>query len=295
MSSGFGTQFSFGSGYVYGIPLASSQSYTLTPQLTPVLLGTLQDCSYDISSTIKELYGQLQFAVAIGRGPAKFTGKTKVGSFSAEALNTFFFGPGSDGSALPQTVSLTGQLAQGVIEGSGQFIPSSIQVVNKEVGTASSSSYTFANTASGKMDTNLGVYYSATGNYLQEVTSNPGLGQYTFSQATGTWVFASSGTDPAANSAGGITVAYAWTPTTPTRILQAINNNAFPMGSAPTFEIVHNIPYSTGGTDTTLKIYSAISSKLSFGFKNSDFTVPDLDFTMFANASGRVMDLITYT
>jgi hypothetical protein len=55
---------------------------------------------------------------------------------------------------------------------------------------------------------------------------------------------------------------------------------------------VHNIPYSTGGTDVTFKIYSAVASKLSFGFKNTDFTIPDIDFTMFANSAGKVFDII---
>jgi len=266
MSAG-GQQFSFGSGFVYGIPLLGSN-------LTPVLLGTLQECSYDISSSIKELYGQLQFSVAIGRGPAKFTGKAKIGAFSAEALNTFFFGPGSDGSATPTTVG-------------------GIQGVNKEVGTTSTNTYQFANHALGTFDLNLGVYYSVSGLYLTQVTASPAVGQYSVNASTGTWTFAAG--DAAANAAGGITVAYTWLPSSPTRLIQSINNNAFPMGSAPVFEIVHNIPYATGGTDTTIKIYSAISSKLSFGFKNSDFTVPDLDFTIFANSAGKVLDLITST
>jgi len=262
-----GQQFSFGSGYVYGIPLIGTN-------LTPVLLGTLQECSYDISSSIKELYGQLQFAVAIGRGPAKFTGKAKVGAFSAEALNTFFFGVGSDGSAAPTTAG-------------------GIQGVNKEIGTTSTNTYQFANHTLGTFDTNLGVYYTASGLYLTEVSASPTVGQYAINSSTGVWTFSSS--DTAANSAGGITVAYTWLPTSPTRLIQSINNNAFPMGSAPVFEIVHNIPYATGNTDVTLKIYSAISSKLSFGFKNSDFTVPDLDFTIFANSAGKVLDLVTST
>lgn len=266
MSAG-GQQFSFGSGFLYGIPLAGTN-------LTPVLLGTLQEVSYDISSSVKELYGQLQFPVAIGRGQAKFTGKAKMGAFSAEMWNTFFFGPGSDGSATPTTV--------GAILG-----------VDKEVGTPASNTYQFANHSLGNFDLNLGVYYSATGLYLTQVASGPTVGQYSINPATGTWTFNAS--DTGANSAGGITVAYTWLPTTPTQLIQAINNNAFPMGSAPVFQIVHHIPYITGGTNSTLKIYSALSSKLSFGFKNSDFTIPDVDFSIFANAAGKVMDLILGT
>lgn len=259
-----GQQFSFGSGYIYGIPITGTA-------ITPVLLGTLQDVMYDISSTTKELYGQLQFAAAIGRGPAKFTGKAKMGAFSAEMWNTFFFGPGSDGSAAPTTVG-------------------AILAVNREVGSPSAQIYTAAMSGGGTFDTDLGVTYNLTGLALTKVPSGtPVTGQYKVS-AAGVYTFAVA--DGPANAANGIVVAYTYLPTTPTRLIQGINNNAFPMGSAPTFQIVHDIPYATGGSGMTLKIYSAIASKLAFGFKNTDFTIPDIDFMMFANAAGKVMDII---
>lgn len=272
MSAG-GQQFSFGSGFIYGIPLTGTN-------LTPVLLGTLQDVTYDISSSLKELYGQLQFPVAVGRGPAKFTGKAKMGAFSAEMWNTYFFGPGASGGASPTTV--------GAIEG-----------INREVGTTTTHAYVFANTASGTFDLDLGVTYGpgATalkqGLALTKVASAPAIGQYSVNTGTGTWTFNTSDTD--ANATSGIAVAYTWLRTTPTQLIQTIFNADFPLGSAPSFEIVHNIPYVTGGTQVTLKIYAAVASKLSFGFKNTDFTIPDIDFGMFANQSGRVLDIITST
>lgn len=271
-----GTQFSFGSGYVYGIPLQGTN-------LTPCLLGTLQDCSYDISASTKELMGQLQFPVAVGRGPAKFTGKAKMGAFSAEMWNTFFFGPGLTGTATPVSSS------------------AGIVTVNRELGTPTSHTYTVTSLATpgGTFDTDLGVTYGPgaaaayQGVALQKVTSVTAAGQYSVNTSTGVYTFFTSDTN--ANATNGIAVAYTYAPTTPTRVIQSIINSDFPMGSAPTFEIVHSIPYATGGTDVTLKIYAAMASKLSFGFKNSDFTVPDIDFTIFANSGGRVMDIITFS
>jgi hypothetical protein len=266
MSAG-GQQFSFGSGFLYGIPISGGG-------LTPVLLGTLQDCAYDISSSTKELFGQLQFPVAVGRGPAKFTGKAKMGAFSAEMWSTFFFGAGSDNSALPTTTN-------------------AVLGVDKEIGTTTTNAYQFSNHASGTFDLNLGVYYTVSGLYLTQVASGPAVGQYSINTSTGTWTFNAG--DTAANAANGITVAYTWAPSASTNLIMSINNNAFPMGSAPTFQIVHHVPYITGNTTMTVKIYGAMSSKLSFGFKNSDFTVPDIDFSMFANAAGKVLDIITST
>jgi len=271
MSAG-GQQFAFGSGFLYGIPLTGTN-------LTPVLLGTLQDTTYDISASNKELYGQLQFPVATGRGPAKFTGKSKMGAFSAEMWNTFFFGPGLTGLAAPTTVG-------------------AIQGVDSENGTPASNTYQFATHASGTFDTDLGVVYGpgATaqkqGLRLTKVASAPAIGQYSVNTGTGTWTFNASDTD--ANVANGVNVAYTWLPSAPTQLIQTIYNSDFPLGSAPTFEIIHHIPSTVGGqaTAVTLKIYGAMASKLSFGFKNTDFTIPDIEFSMFANSAGRVMDII---
>lgn len=256
--------FSFGSGYLYGIPLTGNAT-----QQTPVRLGTLQEVSYDISSTTKELYGQNQFAASIGRGPAKFTGKAKMGQFSSIAWNNLFFGPGSDSSAYPTNGS------------------SAVVTVNGETGTVASHAYTAValTTPGGTFDTDLGAYY-VTGVPLTKVATLTAAGQYTVS-AAGIYTLFSS------DSATQIVINYTYAPTVGVQVIQSINNNAFPMGAAPVFQIVHSIPYATGGTSTTLKIYSAISSKLSFGFKNTDFTVPDIDFQMFANAAGKVIDIMT--
>lgn len=265
MTASIGVQsFSFGSGYLYGIPLNAAAT-----QQSPVRLGVLQECSYDISSTTKEVYGQNQFAAAIGRGAAKFTGKAKMGQFSSIAWNNFFFGPGSDGSAYPTNGT------------------SAIVTVNNETGTVATHAYTAAalTTPGGTFDTDLGAYYTS-GVPLTKVTTLTAAGQYTVSNA-GVYTLFSS------DSATQLIVNYTYSPTAATQVIQAINNNAFPMGAAPVFEIVHSIPYGTGGTNATFKIYSAISNKLAFGFKNNDFTMPEIDFQMFANAAGKVLDIIT--
>ena len=260
-------QFSFGSGYLYGLPVSGSTS------IQPQLLGTLQEVTYDISSSVKELYGQYQFAAAVGRGPAKFTGKAKFGQFNSVAWNNFFFGTGTDGSAAPSV-------------GTG-----SIVTVNREVGSATTQAVTFANTANGTFTDDLGLYYAVTGNALIKVTTgSPATGQYKVS-AVGVYTVASA--DTAANAASGLVLAYTYQPTSATRVVQSINNTAFPMGAAPVFQIIHDIPYTSGSTNVGFKIYSAMSNKLAMTFKNEDFTVPEIDFTLFANSAGKVMDIIT--
>jgi hypothetical protein len=275
-------QFSFGSGFLYGIPLQGS-----TSQQNPTLLGTLQDVSYDITSSTKELYGQLQFPVAIGRGPAKFTGKAKMGNFSAQIWNTFFFGPGLSGGAYPvSTSAAVVTIFREGTAGTGTLIPATpFQVTAAALASPG-----------GTFDTDLGVYFGTAGNNpnagepLQKVTGTPATQQYSVS-AAGVYTFASADH----TSGYGVFLSYTYAPTTASRWIQSINNSDYPMGAAPVFEIVHYIPYTTGGTDVTLKIYSAISNKLTIDFKNDNFSVPDIDFTMFANSAGKVLDVITFS
>ena len=95
-------QFVFGAGTVLAIPSAAAQ--------TPVAFGTLQDVSVEFSFTNKELTGQYQYPVAVGRGPAKVSGKAKAATFSANFFNQAFFGiapvAGSSNSVINSAASV---------------------------------------------------------------------------------------------------------------------------------------------------------------------------------------------
>jgi len=78
-------QYSFGSGILYG------RSLTNTPA-TPVRFGALQGVSLEFAFTTKELYGQYQFPIALGRGTGKITGKADFAQFNAQTFNDLFFG-----------------------------------------------------------------------------------------------------------------------------------------------------------------------------------------------------------
>lgn len=80
--------YEFGSGTVWGCPVAGN----LPTNPTPLKLGTLQDVSLDLSFEIKELYGQLQFPVSVARAKGKITGKAKFGRLNSNFFNQFFFG-----------------------------------------------------------------------------------------------------------------------------------------------------------------------------------------------------------
>lgn len=243
-------QFSFGSGFLYGIPSGANP--------TPQLFGVLQEASVDISFTNKKLYGQNQFPVAIGRGPGSVTGKAKAASISSRAFNTLF---------------------TGLADAAGGLL-----VTNQEAMVPAAGTATVSVTAGFADD--LGVVYAATGISLQRVAAAPALGQYAVNTTTGVYTF-NTGDNTIA-----MIVSYTNTTASGTVARSTIYTNQ-PMGSSPVFQVVYSIPYPALGTALTFKFYQATSIKLSMGFKNEDFTVPEFDFECFANTSGQVYQLTT--
>jgi len=242
-------QFSFGSGNLYAIPPGANPS--------PVLFGTLQECSIDISFSLKELHGQNQFAVAVGRGAAKITGKAKAATISAAAMNTIFTG----------TAVATGGLA----------------ITTGEIGSVVASAYTVLGAAGFAED--LGVTMIATGVAMTCVASTPVAGvSYT---VTSGGVYGFAVTDVGTNN---ISVSYS--ANVATGLKSAIITNPL-MGAAPVFMAELNVPNASMNTVLNLKLYQCISSKLTMTFKNEDFTVPEFDFSCFANAAGQVYQITT--
>jgi hypothetical protein len=215
---------------------------------TPVQFGILQDVSVDFEFTNKELTGQYQFPVAVARAQGKISGKIKAAQFSANGFNTAFFG----------SAVTTGSLL----------------VTASEPAVITSSTYTAANAAT--FATDLGCRYANTGTILTKVASSPTVGQYSVS-AGGVYTFAS------ADSTAAITVAYSYT--------SASNGNSIAignplMGQAPTFKMTLNNLYNS--KLWTLTLNQCQASKLSLDFKNEDWTVPEFNYSAFADASNNV-------
>ena len=231
---------------------------------TPVRVGTLQDVSVDMSFDVKELYGAYQAPVAVARGKQKITGKAKFAKINARQFNDAFFG---------QTLA-TGMQVQVVDEGGpgGLSISSGSDTV--VVANASSMS-------AGSPGVDLGVFNAATGIQFLAVASAPTAGQYAWNGTTGTYTF--SATDQTAGVK--VIVSYSYAETTTGGRITATNQL---MGSSPTFQVRLGNQY--GGNGMGLILYAAIPTKLSMAFKNEDFTVPDFEFSAFADALGRTFD-----
>ena len=233
-----------------GIMYAKSSVANATPQS----FGTLQNTSLDFSYTVKDLYGQMNQAVAIGQGPMKITGKAQSANFQARFFNDIFFGA---------TIA------------AGETL-----VASNEAGTIPGTPFqiTVANAATFVED--LEVIYTATGLHLVKVASAPAAGQYSVNAATGMFTFAAADTTMA------VQISYSYTSAT---LGQKVSVVQRPVGVAPTFNIVLVGGYN--GSSNVFKLYSCVASKLSIATKLNDFSMPSFEFQGFANVGGQVLDM----
>lgn len=218
---------------------------------TPVNFGLVQEVQLDLQFTAKELYGQYQFPVAIARGQGKATGKAKMAQVSGLAFNNLFFG-----------ASLAaGQLATSF--GEAQSVPA-----------ATPYTVSVANAAAWQDD--YGVVYAATGLPLTKAASAPGTGQY--SVASGVYSF------NAADAGKGVLISYAYAISGTGQRLTLANPL---LGTTPTFQA--QLYTSFQGKAVNVKLFNCVSSKLSFATKLEDFVIPELDFDIFADTAGNVL------
>ena len=248
--------FLFGSGVVLATPQGSTP-YGTTLNTTPINVGLVQEVSLDIQATTKQLTGQSAYPLAVGIGTRKVTGKAKMARISGQALGTLFFGYQP---SVGQT--LTSFAQSGAIPGTPYQITPTVP-------------------SSGTWARDMGVVYAATGLPLQQVASGPTTGQYSVS--AGAYTFASADT--------GLTVliSYQYTVTTTTTRTFTVANPT--IGPALTFSLNLFAYDPTTNAQFSCYLYNVVASKLSMGFKLEDFMMPELDFEVYANAAGNIMQL----
>ena len=236
--------YSFGSGVLIG-------TRTDVANATPVNFGLVQEVTIEEAATIKELYGQFQYPVAIARGSMKTTGKAKVARISGLAFASLFYG------AQPQA----GQLATAFAEVAA-------------VPAASPYAVTPANGAT--LVDDAGPVYAATGLPLVKVAASPSAGQYAL--AAGVYGFA------AADAGKALLLNYTYTVAAAGQRFAVTNQLA---GTTPTFQAQFFTTFQ--GQAVSLKLNACTSSKLSLQTKLEDFVVPEFDFSCFADPTGTVM------
>ena len=239
-------QYAFGSGVMFGRRIGAAY-----PTPTPTRFGALQDCSIDMSFTNKQLYGQYQFPLALGRGTAKITGKAKFAQLNAQAFNDLFFGQSA------------------VNAGSVVTVPGESAVITANIVTAAHNTTYLRDQ---------GVVNATTGEVIQRVSSAPvGTANYSVNESTGVYTFN--------NSYNGSTVliSYQWTDTGNGSNIVIANQL---LGSAPQFMITLTEVFNSN--KLTLTLNACMSNKLTMSSKLEDFWVQDFDFEAYADGSNNL-------
>jgi len=245
-------QYGFGAGALWGTPLTDAFG-NLLANPSPILFGVLQNVSVDISGDIKELNGQNQFAVAVGRGKGKITGKASFAQINGAIINSLFFGQ-----------TMTSGILSDVYDTTGAAIPTTPYQITPTV------------PGSGTWSADLGVR-DANGLPMTRVTSAPATGQYSVS--AGVYTFA------AADTGKTVFISYQYTATSTVAKTSTVMN--VPMGYAPQFRCDLFNGYS--GKALALTLYGCVANKLSLATKLDDFMMPDFEFAGFADSAGRVL------
>lgn len=245
-------QYAFGAGTLFATQLTDAFGAAIANP-TPIQFGTLQEVSIDISGDVKELYGQNQFPVAVGRGKVKVAGKAKVASVNGLQFNSIFFG---------QTLAAGTYAA--VYDTTGALVPTTPFQITPTV------------PGSGTWAADLGVI-NASGLVMTRVASGPTTGQY--SVAAGVYTFA------AADVGIRMFISYQYTATSTTAKKMTVQN--IPMGYAPTFRC--DLTESYNGKIVTFTLNSCISTKLGIASKLDDFWIPEFDFSAFSDSGNTIM------
>jgi hypothetical protein len=244
-------QLAFGSGALWG------ERTDLTGSgIGPRQFGVLQDVQIDFDWTDKELYGQFQFPVAIARGQGKISGKAKFARILGLLYSDIFWG---------------------LTPSSGQF---GVQEYEADVVPASTPfQITVGNAASFNDD--LGVSYAtgsqASGAPFNRVTTPTSAGQYSVNFATGVYTFS------AADEGQAVLISYSYNITSSGQQVVITNQIA---GTTPTFKATFYTTYA--GKGTALRLNACVANKLSLPTKIDDWTIEELDFMAYADATGTI-------
>ena len=223
----------------------------------PIMFASLQSCSLDASFDQKILYGQSSFAQEMARGKGKLDFKATVGRIDPALFNAIFW---SGTSAAGQIHTALGEAAP--LTASGGATTISVQAANASA-----------------FRTDLGVFDPAAGRFMTQVAqgTTPGGDQYTVNSTTGGYTFA------AADAGKMVKLYYTYGLTTGTTVTVA---NSL-MDSGPVFRA--DLVQTFRGKQSVFTAWACQAFKLSFPFKQDDFTLPEFDFSAMDDGTGAVL------
>lgn len=241
----------FGAGKLIATPTnLADGSVIATP--TPVILGTMQDISVDMSVEMKTLYGSKRYPIAVGQGKGKISIKAKYAEIDGKILGSLFLG---------KTASAGVKAA---VFDQRTVIPA----------TPGPYTFTVAPPNSGTFVEDMGVVFEATGVQLTRVASAPAAGQYSVS-GSGVYTFA------AADQGKAVLQSYEYSVASGGEVFNITNET---MGYTPSFKMLLQNGYD--GKNFVMKLTRCVSGKLNVPLKNDDFALYDFEAEAFADATG---------
>ncbi len=230
---------------------------TRTDTTTPISVnvGFSQELTLNLAGTEKLLYGQNQYPLVATRGTVKATGKIKAATISGLAWNALFFG--------------------------NSFTVGRDNYYLNEMHNVATTTVTMTNVTGGIID--LGVTYSSTGIPLIRVASAPAVGQYSVNVGTGVYTINVGDEN--------IPLLYNYSNFSAVATGQQLNVTNQALGTNPTFQLDYwtnlNQP---AAAPFAVRLFACVGTKLAFAAKLEDYAMPEFDFSMFALASGAVMN-----
>lgn len=240
----------FGSGKLIAVPTNLADG-TAIANPTPVILGTMQDVSLDLSTEIKTLYGSKRYPIAVGQGKGKTEIKAKYAEIDGGILGSLFFGKAH-----------TAGIKAAVFDDEATIPGTPYQL-------------TVTPPSSGTFVADLGVLNAATGEQLTRVASAPATGEYSVS--AGVYTFA------AADTGDTVKISYEYSASAGGKIWTMTNET---MGYTPSFTLLLQNGYD--GKNLVCKLNRCVSGKLSLPLKSDDFAVYDFEAEAFADTAGNL-------
>jgi len=242
--------YSFGAGVAFATPNTDAYG-AVVANPTPLMFMTTEDVEIDFKFDTKELFGQNQFSVAIGRAKGTISGKVKSANILPGMLETIVF---------------------------GQAGTAGLMAVRQDtVGTTIAATVTPTIPNTGTFAADLGVISATTGQPYTRVSSAPVTGQYSI--AAGVYTFA------AADVGKVVYINFRYTAASVTAARQ-IALKSLPMGYAPTFRLDQYATYQ--GESLLFSFNNCVADGIKFDFKNDDFTIPDMGFKICSDAGGNI-------
>lgn len=243
-------QLAFGPATLFATPQTDVNGTALVNP-TPVKFGAAQEASIDFKRSVKELFGQSQFALAVGAGQTSITGSIKWAQ-----INSLLFMP------LVLGIAPTAGSTVDYIDTTGTVVPST--------------PYTVVPTPpnSGTFSADRGVI-DGNDNPLVYVTGTPTAGQY--AMVGGTYTFSS------ADHTSGLRVFIDFQYTLSSIGYKAQMTNPL-QGNQPTFSLDLIREYQ--GVQELWTFPKCVSSDFKLDSKQQDWSIPSMNFTAFVGDNG---------